>query len=271
MPLTLSMHTATRIPVEVPDVLPSRCREASLDRIRRMPIFHGNEQLQLADLFDIGGDPSDGTVVWDGDLSGVHRIGQRMDSGQMRVVGAAGRHLGNEMTGGRIDVDGSTGDWLGSQMHGGQIHVHGDAGNLVGAAYRGSTRGMTGGAILVDGTVGDEVGHSMRRGLIVVGAAGEAVGARMIAGTVLVMGDCGSSPGGDMRRGTLGLFAAEPPPLLPTFRYGCRCRPVILRTLFRHLRELGYSVDDRLLRSDFALHHGDLLAGGRGEVFVLSC
>jgi formylmethanofuran dehydrogenase subunit C len=270
MPLVLRYHGQTSIPVEVPGIVPGRVREQSLEAIRRMSIFHGNEELSLAELFDASGEAGDETIIWEGDLAGVHRLGQNMDGGRMHIAGTAGRHLGSEMTAGRIDVGGSAGDWLGGQMRGGLIHVRGDAGNLVGAAYRGDPRGMTGGTILVDGSAGSELGRRMRRGLIAVGAAADAAAADMIAGSVLVMGCCGRHPGANMRRGTIGIFTDQPPPLLPTFRYGCRCRPVMMRMLLGHLRQLDYAIDEGLLQHDCALYHGDLLAGGRGELLLVA-
>jgi len=270
MPLILESIAQTTIPIEVEGLIPSAVTGKSLGEIERLKIAHGNREVPLAELFRASGDPADERIEMRGDLSGVHGIGAGMDHGEIRVLGSAGRNVGSEMTGGRIVVEGDVDDWLGAQMHGGLIHVRGRAGNLTGAAYRGSVRGMTGGTILLDGPTGDELGRGMRRGLIAVGGAGDAVGFNMIAGSILVFGPCGIRPGASMRRGTIGIFVSERPPLLPTFRYGCRLRPVFLAMLFKELARLGYPIPPSLLDTDCELYHGDLLALGRGEVLFAS-
>ena len=154
-------------------------------------------------------------------------------------------------------------------MHGGMIHVHGRAGHLVGAAYRGSRRGMTGGTILIDEGVGNELGHTMRRGLIAVGGdAGDLIGFNMLAGTILTFGQIGIRHGAGMKRGTLALLGPEHPPILPTFRFACRCRPLALSLLLQELSRAGFQFDPALKQSDVALYNGDFVAGGRGELLL---
>lgn len=267
MALKLTYHGETTVPVEVEDFTPDWACDKSLAEIERFEIFHGNRKLPLAEMFRISGDPSDKCFEFAGALSGVHWIGAKMASGRIRILGSAGRHVGSEMTGGEIIVEGDTGGWLGVEMHGGLIHVHGNAGHLVGASYRGSARGMTGGMIFVDGNAGNEIGAAMRRGLIAIGgSAGDMLGFNMIAGTVLVFGECGIRPGAGMRRGTLGLFGANPPQLLPSFRYASTFRPQIVSVMLRTLVDRKFSIDESLFASEFDLYHGDLVALGRGEV-----
>jgi formylmethanofuran dehydrogenase subunit C len=128
---------------------------------------------------------------------------------------------------------------------------------------------MTGGTLLVDGDAGNEIGHSMRRGTIAIGGtAGEMLGFNMIAGTVLVFGECGIRPGAGMRRGTLALFGPNPPTLLPTFRYSSTFQPLTLRILLRTLRERKFAIDESLLHANLDLYHGDLVALGKGEIFL---
>ena len=71
-----------------------------------------------------------------------------------------------------------------------------------------------------------------------------------------------------MRRGTIGLFGPEPPELLPTFRPAGRFRPLFLRLLFGELARLGFPVDRGLLERELSLYHGDLVALGKGEVWI---
>jgi formylmethanofuran dehydrogenase subunit C len=270
MALILSYTGKTSVPVEIQGVVPDLVRERSLAEIQRLSIYRGNEKLTLGDLFKVAGDPADGRMDFEGDLSGVHFIGQGMSSGVIHVHGNAGRHVGAEMAGGQILVEGSAGDWVGGEMHGGLIRVKGNAGHLVGAAYRGSVQGMTGGTILVEGNVGDEMGNAMRRGLLVVGGScGDVAGFHMIAGTILVFGRCGIRIGAAMRRGTIGLFGPEAPRLLPTFRLACRLRPVFLRLYGRQLSRLGFPSDPEGLDAEVLLYRGDLVGLGKGEVLVL--
>lgn len=269
MTLQLQYHGQTTVPVEVEGIVPEALRALSIAEISRLPVFHGNQSSVLADFFRVSGDPADGHIVWEGDLSGVHWIGAKMSDGVISIVGNAGRHLGSEMSGGEIHVSGNAGDWVGGEMHGGLIDVRGRAGHLVGAAYRGSARGMTGGTILVHGEVGNELGLTMRRGLIAVGGpAGDLAGFNMLAGSILFLGDVGIRHGAGMKRGTLAFLGDHPPELLPTFRKACRFRPEMLSLIFRQLRTHGFPLSEELFSSTVDLYNGDLVAGGRGEILI---
>ena len=269
MSLTLKYRAKSSVPVELEGVVPDRLRDKSLPEIERLAIYHGNRQVALAELFGVSGDPSDDRIDLEGDLASVHHIGYGMTGGTVHVHGNAGRHVGGEMSGGRIVVDGDAGDYTGGEMHGGLIDVTGNAGHRIGAAYPGSKQGMTDGTILIGGNVGSEAGASMRRGTLVVGGScGDGAGFNMIAGSILVFGSCGARPGAGMRRGTIGLFGTEPIKLLPTFRTAGRFRPLFLPLLFRELSNLGFPIEHALLKSDLLLSHGDLVALGKGEVWV---
>jgi formylmethanofuran dehydrogenase subunit C len=98
------------------------------------------------------------------------------------------------------------------------------------------------------------------------GGAGDMPGFNMIAGTILIFGECGILPGAGMRRGTMGLFGPNPPALLPSFRYAATLRPQFVSLILQTLRSRCFGFDESLLHSEFDLHHGDLVALGRGEV-----
>jgi len=268
MTLRLTYRAETSVPVELNGIVPSALADKSVREIEHIELFHGNRRLPLAEFFDVAGSCDDGRIRFEGDLSGVHWIGAKMDGGEIHCDGSVGRHLGSEMTAGRITVAGDADDWAGAHLHGGTIHVRGAAGHLVGAAYRGSPRGMTGGTILVEGAAGNEIGRNMRRGLIAVGGSADAVGFNLLAGTVLVFGPCGIRPGANMRRGTIGLFGDPRPDLLPTFRHACRARPTFLDILFRELTRLGYPCAGAAAVPTYDLYHGDLVSLGRGEILV---
>ena len=269
MALRLTLLAAPPVPLEVEGVTPENIAGKSIAEVEKIEVFLGNRKEPLAEFFRVEGDVDGEQIDWEGDLSGVHWIGAEMTRGTIRVDGAVGRHLGSEMTGGTIEVEGDASDWVGGEMHGGLIHVHGRAGHLIGAAYRGSARGMTGGTLLIDGAAGNEIGHTMRRGLIAIGGdVGDLIGFNMLAGTILIQGECGIRHGAGMRRGTIGLFGAERPPMLPTFKYSCRFRPPMMSLLAAELRRHGFDVCEPISTGDVDLYHGDMLDGGRGEILL---
>ena len=270
MSLTLRYSSCTALPADIRTITPDRLRQRSLTEIERTEIVQGNRTVRLAELFRLSGDPSDGVIEFEGNLSGVHHVGAEMVDGRIVVRGNAGRHLGAGMSGGAILVEGDAGDWTGAEMKGGLIHIRGSVGDNAGAAYAGSRRGMTDGTIIIDGAGGDGVARSMRRGLVTIGGScGEHAGFGLIAGTILVFGACGSYPGAEMKRGTIGIFGAEPPRLLPTFRRAGRFRPLFLRLIQNELERVGSSpLLHKLPEVELTLYHGDLLSLGKGEVWV---
>ena len=270
MSLCLRYHAQTTVPVEIEGIIPERLREKSPADIERLEIFHGNRKLPLAEMFAVSGDPADGRIDFEGNLAGVHYIGYGMSTGEIHVHGNAGRHLGGEMTGGSIVVDGGAGDWVGGEMHGGTIQVSGSAGHLIGAAYRGSKRGMTGGIITIGGDVGSEIGAAMRRGILAVGGScGDAAGFNMIAGTILVFGTCGIRIGAGMRRNRsrpLGPRSTD-----DVVAHLSQSRPLPSSFLAASLSRAGrarLSPGDHALESELAAHHSDLVALGKGEVWM---
>jgi len=268
MAVRFAFRGGTSVPLEVEGLTPDLVACMSLAEIEKLPVLEGNRTARVADFFDVAGDPSDQSIHWQGDLTGVHFIGAKMKSGRIDIDGSAGRHVGSEMHGGEIHVQGNVGDWVGGEMHGGLIHVHGTAGDSVGAAFRGGAKGMTRGTILIDGDAGDEVGQRMRRGLIVVGGnVGNFVGFNMLAGTVVVLGRSGIRHGAGMRRGTIA-FLGERPQLLPGFQYACRYQPLALSLLLRQVAAHGLPIADQLRSVEFDLYNGDMVEGGLGEMLL---
>lgn len=274
MPLTLQYKSPQSLPVDLRGCTPDAFRDSKIAELRTFRVGVGNQQVELAELFDIQGDPTAGEWHFEGNLAGVHHLGTGMKAGTIRIDGSAGRHCGSEMRGGTIHITGDAGDMLGVEMRGGRIEVAGNAGNLVGGAYRGSPRGMRGGQILVRGNAGDEVAHTMRRGWITIaGDCGTLAGYRMRAGSLFVLGTCGSRPGAEMVRGTIGLFgpgsnnvssSADRPTLLPTFRPACQIAPQFLSLMRRELKQQA----NLEIPAKINLWNGDLLTGGKGEILL---
>lgn len=249
--LELTLRGHCTIPIDFTGIGPDSMRH---DTAARAKILLGNQLVEIGELFIVksiaGSKPG---LVLEGDCSCVHSIGAGLTSDTMIVHGHAGRHAGAGMKGGSLRITGNAGDWLGADMTGGIISVGGDVGDFAGAASPGRRRGMSGGSITIEGNAGRQIGSRMRRGIIQIsGDCGQFAGASMIAGTISVGGRIGDNPGAGMRRGTL-ILRGPLPKLAPGFSFACEYEPVWLRMLQR-----GRSV---------RCYRGDLLTGGRGEIW----
>jgi formylmethanofuran dehydrogenase subunit C len=270
MALAFKSRIAGNVPVDLAGIVPERFRQATAAEMARQVVWRGNRQLALGELFEVAG-TNDGQWHFEGPLAAAHRLGAGMQAGTIRVAGHVGRHAGAGMTGGTLSIDGDAGDWCGAEMRGGQITVGGHAGDYLGGCYAGSRLGMRGGTIAVAKSAGRFACEAMRRGWVTVaGDCGDLAGYRMRAGTLLVFGHAGAHPGAEMRRGTLGLFGPRPPALLPTFRLACQIQPVAMSMLLRKLASSGFASARAVLGQPLQMASGDLLEGGRGELFYLT-
>jgi formylmethanofuran dehydrogenase subunit C len=264
--ITLILREKSNIPIEADAIRPDIFADKSCQEIEALPLYYGNKERKLGEIFEVRGERADRIKVT-GDLSHIKKIGYGMKGGRIVIEGNVGMHLGATMEGGEIVVEGNASDWLGAEMRGGLIRVKGDAGNLVGAAYRGSKRGMNRGTIIVEGNAGEEVGELMRRGLIVIlGDACDFVGAHMIAGSIIVFGKIRERPGAGMKRGTIVTF--QEPCLLPTFRYDCTYSPTFLRVYLRALRRHGLEIREDYITGSYRRYNGDISELGKGEILV---
>jgi len=265
--LTLTLHTQPTVPLEADAIAPERLEGMTPDQISAVALQYGNQRAQIGDFFKVEG-TCNGEIRVAGDASRVKRMGSGMTRGKIVVEGDAGMHLGAGMAGGEIRVQGDAGEWLGAEMSGGRITVTGNAGHMVGSALRGTRKGVEGGEIIVHGNAGNEVGSGMRRGLIAIGGdSGDFTGVNMLAGTVVVLGRLGWRTGAGMKRGTI--VSAQPAELLPTFFYACAYRPVALRLVLAHLRNLGLPVTDAQLAGRYRRWSGDGVELSKGEIFLL--
>jgi formylmethanofuran dehydrogenase subunit C len=270
MPLILQLNCETNIPIQVDGIHPGAVRGMSVVDVAKLIVWFGKDRIALGELFDIRG-TVDETMNWQGNLRSVHWIGTRMTGGTIILQGDVGRHLGSQMQGGEIVVHGDAGDFVGCEMTGGSIRIEGNAQHWVGAAYPGTKAGMKGGTIFVHGNAGNAVGHAIRRGIIGVrGSAGDLVGWNMLAGTIIAGGAIGKQTGLGMVRGTIVLASEQSPNgdqlLMPIFKRSGSFRPTILRMLCQSINRTRESVP--IPQCAFDLYHGDLLKGGRGEVFI---
>jgi len=241
MPLVLLPRAASDGPlaVDLAGILPDRIRGLAAVEIARLPIAADGRRCELGELFAISGSGDDDRIECRGDFSRVHRVGAGLAAG-------------------------SAGDWLACEMTGGAVHVGGRCGDNAAAALPGSPLGMRGGMVIVAGDAGGLAGARMRRGVLAIGGAcGAAAAFEMRAGTVVVAGAVGAHPAAGMRRGSLVALGSTPR-LPPTFTKGAAWTPAFLPLLLRRLAAAGIAAAPP---GRWRQWHGDLLAGGRGEVW----
>jgi formylmethanofuran dehydrogenase subunit C len=271
MPLVLTPATDPAaggpLSISLAGITPDRLGGLSLDAISRLPVTADERPAELGGLFSISGDAADGVLECRGDFSRVHFVGAGMAAGTIRVTGSVGRHAAEGMTGGRLEVAGDAGDWLAAEMGGGDVVIDGSAGDNVAGALPGSDHGLRGGVVVVQGDVGSLAGQRMRRGIVAVGGScGAAAAFELRAGTVLVTGRVGPHPGLGMRRGSL-VALTDQPAIPATFHRGRAWMPAFLGLQLAVLRRAGFRPAP-LPPARFRQWHGDLLAGGWGEIFA---
>jgi formylmethanofuran dehydrogenase subunit C len=257
----------TVIPVTAPCITPDCFSGKSVEEIKKLPVYYGNKEKCLQDIFDIKDDGQD--VITLGSVPTVKYIGKGMTAGSIVIKGDAGMHLGAEMKGGRITVEGSVSDWAGAEMKGGEIFIAQNAGNCLGGAYRGSKSGMNKGLIVVKGNAGTEAGELMKKGIIVVeGNLGDAAGCSMKGGTLICYGHPGDRLGALMQRGSIVLY--ENPVLLPTFTVNAVYNPTWLRVFLRELQKTPYKIPitQNHIEGVYRRYNGDISELGKGEIFV---
>ena len=274
MPLVLSPSTQAAngpLSIELEGIVPDRIADRDRASIAQLPVLADGRPCPLGDLFTIAGDATDGRIECVGDFSRVHRLGVGMQRGGILVQGSVGRHAGEAMSGGTLTITGNAGDWLAAGMTGGEVLVEGNAGDNVAAALPGDDLGVRGGLIAINGDVGCLAGARMRRGLLGIGGCcGEAAAFEMRAGTVLVAGRVGRRAGMGMRRGSF-IALSSVPDVPPTFSRGAAWSPSVLPLLAGRLAQSGFRATAGRPSDAFGgiwqQWHGDLLTGGRGEIF----
>lgn len=272
MPLILRWRESTTLPVDGSPLKPETFRERSSADAARVALRVGNSTAEVGELFVVEGNAADESMIVEGDLRHIHKLGRGMARGSLTVRGDVGHQAGAEMVGGSFLLEGSCGDWAGAETRGGIFRIRGDAGSSLGAAYPGSLRGMREGLILVEGSAGDDVGLMMRRGLIAVGGSvGAGAGRGLIAGTIVARGRVGPALGVGMKRGTLVLASGDEEAersISPTFAFAGRTRLPFLTIYAKQLAEWGFAVPEMMSPGLFDRYNGDLANGGQGEILV---
>lgn len=225
--IRLKLKKEPEFPLEADTISPDQFAGKTLADIKKLTVFHGNEEKTLGDFFDVSGksgELADLKIVIEGNLSNVKRIGEKMSAGEIIVNGDVGMHVGNHMTGGKILVNGNADDWAGAMLNGGELEITGDAGHYVGAAYRGFWKGMQNGTIKVHGRIGDEAltwvsgsKPGKRFPTLICGSAGSFLGIHSHGGTIIVEGDCNRCTGADQVRGTI-VVKGKVSRILPSYK-----------------------------------------------------
>ncbi|MFX1510362.1 MAG: formylmethanofuran dehydrogenase subunit C [Promethearchaeota archaeon] len=275
--LTPTFDPKEKIPLDLKTVSPNTLAGKTLEKIRKIKVWHGNRQGALAKFFDISGKPDktpEKTLIEvTSHIAQVRHLGQDMTAGTIIVKGNVGMHLGARMKGGLIEVKGNADHWLGAEMSGGLIRVAGNVGDKACSSYLGSKYGMNGGGLHIKGNAGHELGMGMRRGIIVVdGDSASYTGTRMLAGTIIVRGELGDRAGAAMSyKGTIiALGKARPP--MPTHLYnGEYSDMVFLRLLMdaieAEIPKVTFTEKERV--GPYLRFTGDFGSGGRGELLFL--
>ena len=211
--IKLKLKKEPEFPLEAETISPNQFANKTVADIKKLTVYHGNEEKSIGDYFDVSGkagDVGDLKITIDGDLSMVKRIGELMTGGEIVINGNVGMHVGSQMKGGKITVNGNADDWAGAMLKGGELNINGDAGHYVGAAYRGFWKGMQNGIIRVKGKIGDEAltwvsgsKPAKRFPTLICGGAGSFLGIHSHGGTIIVEGDCNRCIGADQVRGTI--------------------------------------------------------------------
>lgn len=219
--ITFKLKKDSKLPIEAESICPDQLVSKTLKEVGNLPVWRGNKELKLSDLFKIegetGSDPAELVVRVVSENTKIKRLGQGMSAGQLIVEGNAGMHLAEEMRGGEVIVTGDIDDWAFTQMKGGTALIQGNAGHYLGAAEWGNWKGNTGGTITVEGNAGNEVGAWLAGGTIEIkGNAGEFLGIHMKNGVILVHRKVNPRVGAQMIGGQIFLFS-KPDKLLPGF------------------------------------------------------
>jgi formylmethanofuran dehydrogenase subunit C len=216
--IVLTVRKKLQFPVMAECISPSVFQGKTVKEIAALPVWEGNKQKKLSDIFIVEQTPRESpSITINGDAAEVRRVGSGMTMGEIVINGNIGMHLGEKMCDGRIVVNGDAGQWAGSEMKGGLIEIHGNASDYLASPYRGSDIGMSGGKIIVDGNVGSDSGVALKGGVIKIrGDAGPFLGFQMRDGTIHVEKKAATRVGASMTGGKIIISGSLEEPV-PTF------------------------------------------------------
>lgn len=264
--MTLALHSNPDVHLDASQLggnLPSQPIDEILQL--RLPILAGKGVISVHEIFDVR-PRTDNRVVFQGNLSNLHRIGNKWSGGELVVEGDVGDGFVTNMSGGEVTLRGNAGNKVAQQMRGGTLRIHGNVGDDLGSPLHGRRSGLSGGTIHVIGNVGNYAGYRMRRGtLLIEGSCGTYLGCDIVAGTILTTGQVAEGMAVGMHRGTLIV------PEGTTFSPLRFTPPESQRLSISNI--IANDIQNRLplvataLRARFARSLGDMTCGGRGEIW----
>jgi len=225
----------TKIPIEVEkSITCDSFNNKSIDEIKKLEAFIGNEKKTLGDFFDISGDKAEAAsmqIIIDGDVWMVKGIGRGMKNGEIIIKGKAGMHTGEQLAGGKITVEGDVDGFCFNEMKKGEVLVKGNAGDYFASAMRGSWVGVSGGKITIEGNVGIESGNWIKGAtayLRIKGNAGDFLGAHNQGGRIEIDGTPGNRLGAEMARGKI-IVNGKATSVMPSFGYKGKVDKILLK------------------------------------------
>jgi formylmethanofuran dehydrogenase subunit C len=251
-------------------IQPANLANLPIDAIAALQVRTDQGTCDLADLFEIKGQPSQ-HVRLHGDCAMIDRLGFEMRGGTLSVDRNCGDYLGWRMRSGRIEVHGSAGHYTAAAMRNGTVMIRGNVGDQAAGRGTGDPMGMRGGTLVVEGNAGNDLGQRMRRGVVYVqGNAGSHGAWSMIAGTVIVLGQLGPHWCQGMRRGTLVLKTHSTESLAGQFTSPHELELSFLSLLWNFIRENSSNTSIDIPTSRHTMRQvGDRAIGGLGEVLTL--
>lgn len=257
--INLKQKKTSPISIEFDNVLPEVLYDKSLEQIQETVIYHGNKEEKLLSFFEIqisgeSSSPEECSIIIDGDLSRIKRIGYAMSSGEIIANGNVDFHVGACMSGGHIVVNGDAESYAGREMTGGLLEINGNVKEFCGSSYAGDWRGMSGGKIIISGNAGKQLAEYMMGGEIIVkGTADILAGVHMSGGVLRIDGDVGKWVGGQMKKGLI-IINGSSDELLPSFK----------------LQEKVHNplINNRYHFGKYSLYAGDTTVNGKGSLWI---
>ena len=269
--LTLREQPSAKLDLSA--VTPGVLKNMSSAQIRKLPLWHGGQPVDLAEFFDVEGQRGSNCMHLVGGHSLYYRLGMAMGEGFIVLHGDSGDETGLGMTGGYLRVLGRSGHFTGAGMTGGRLLINKNCGDFAGARRHGYGEGhgaaMSGGLLAIGGDSGDYAGAGMRLGVMAIkGKAGDYCASDIRAGTIIVLNGIGAMPAIGMTRGTL-LLGKRPRTLPAVFNPDGRCELVffrlLLKTMTHHCPWLHFAGNWDMLMDR---HSGDMSISGKGEVLA---
>ncbi|RLG27074.1 formylmethanofuran dehydrogenase subunit C [Methanosarcinales archaeon] len=248
--VTLTPTKNSKISIEAETITPDNFAGKTVEEIKKIGVWEGNNKTTLDEFFEIqvdGSDTPENTkIIIEGSIPRVKRVGEGMSTGIVLINGDVDMHVGAKMRGGTITVKGNADSWAGREMKGGEIIIEGNTEYYLGAGYRGESCGMRGGTITVFGDARDYVGEHMCGGEIIIkGSAGLMPGISNNGSKITIEGNT-TMPGGEMKKGTITINGTVEE-LVPVYQQ---------------------EENEELEGVIYKKYTGDVVAGGKGTLYI---